>query len=62
VVRFLEHLSPKIAVQRLAAYAGRTEELVAPEWTGHRMMPSQFIIGQMKRLDTFQGRCVESSI
>ena len=59
VIRFLEVLSPDIAVQRLAAYASREHHLVAPEWTGNRMMPPQFIISQMKRLDTFQGRCYE---
>ena len=59
VIRFLERLSPDIAVQRLAAYAGQQHGLIAPEWTGNRMMPSQFIINHMKGLDTFQGKCYE---
>lgn len=57
VIRFLEVLSPKIAVQRLAAFASRSNELIAPDWTGNRMMPGQFIINRMKQADTYQGRC-----
>jgi len=56
VILFLEHLSPKIAVQRLAAVAPRWDELVAPQWTKHRLKPTQFIIKQMKMQNTFQGR------
>jgi Predicted Fe-S oxidoreductase len=33
VALFLENLSPKIAVHRLAAVASRWDELVAPQWT-----------------------------
>ncbi len=56
VVLFLEWLSPDIAVQRLAAFAGRWNDLVAPEWTGERLKPSQNIQERMKSGDTHQGK------
>ena len=55
VILFLSHLSPKIAVQRLAAVAPRWDELIAPEWTKHRLKPSQSIITQMQKQALFQG-------
>ncbi len=55
VVLFLTHLSPGIAVQRLAAVAPRWDELVAPEWTKHRLKPTQFIIKHLKERELFQG-------
>ncbi len=47
VMLFLRHLSPNIAVQRLAAVANRWDELVAPSWTREKMRPSQYIEQQM---------------
>ncbi len=55
VILFLSHLSPDIAVQRLAAVAPRWDELVAPEWTKHRLKPTQFIIKRLKEQELFQG-------
>ena len=56
VVLFLEHLSPQIAVQRLAATANRWEHLVAPEWTKERMRPSQVIMNKMLSETRYQGK------
>ncbi len=55
VILFLSHLSPEIAVQRLAAVAPRWDELIAPEWNKHRLKPTQFIIKQMKENHLHQG-------
>ncbi len=55
VVLFLSHLSPQVAIQRLAAVAPRWDELIAPPWTKDRLRPSQFIIKQMKEQDLHQG-------
>lgn len=56
VGEFLQHLSPDIAVQRLAATANRWDDLVAPEWTRYKMKSSQFIIGEMKKNELYQGQ------
>ncbi len=40
---FLEHLSPNIAIHRLAAVANRWDELIAPDWTREKMKTQQFI-------------------
>jgi len=53
---FLEHLSPEVAVHRLAAVASRWDELVAPDWTRERMRPHQFIEDQLAQHQTWQGR------
>lgn len=55
VLLFLSHLSPKIAVQRLAAVAPRWDELVAPAWTKDRLKPTQLIIRKMKENSVRQG-------
>ncbi|PCI27519.1 MAG: TIGR01212 family radical SAM protein [SAR324 cluster bacterium] len=55
VILFLEHLSPHIPVQRLAAVASRWEELVAPEWTKQRMRPVQYMLKQMADRKSYQG-------
>ncbi len=41
---FLQHLAPHIALHRLAAFASRWEELVAPAWTSDKMGTHQYII------------------
>jgi radical SAM protein (TIGR01212 family) len=53
---FLEHLPRRIAIQRLAAVASRWDELVAPEWSRHKMRSHQFIVDQMNARGEFQGR------
>ncbi len=55
VILFLRHLSPKIAVQRLAAIASRWDELIAPQWTGEKMRPLEFIENRMKEAGYHQG-------
>lgn len=52
---FLSHLSPKIAVHRLAALSSRWEELVAPSWTRHKMKSYQAIIDHLHREQMHQG-------
>jgi radical SAM protein (TIGR01212 family) len=53
---FLEHLSPNIYVQRLAAYSSRWSELIAPEWTKTRMKTHQGIIDYIRERKSFQSR------
>lgn len=62
VILFLEHLSPDIPVQRLAAYAGPDMGLLAPEWTGDRMMPATTIQKRMAERDTGQGFRFEKQV
>jgi radical SAM protein (TIGR01212 family) len=54
VTLFLQHLSPDIAVQRLAAVASRWDELIAPQWTKEKMRPTQMIEDQLKAHNIFQ--------
>ena len=56
VTIFLENLSPKIAVHRLAAVASRWDQLVAPSWTREKMRPAQFINDFLEANQTWQGR------
>ncbi len=51
---FLSHLKPHIAVHRLAAFASRWEELVAPDWTANKMGTHQAIVDELRRSKTFQ--------
>ena len=65
VILFLEHLSPNIPIQRLAAYASLDSGLVAPPWTANRLQPAQEIQKRMSDRDTCQGihfkkRCIYS--
>ena len=53
---FLDALSPEIYVQRLAAYAPRWDELVAPAWTKDKMRTHQGIIDYLHSHSHFQGR------
>lgn len=56
---FLQHLRPTIAVHRLGAVASRWNELVAPEWTRHKMAIFQNIIDYMKDHNAHQGQLYE---
>ena len=56
VTIFLENLSPKLAVHRLAAVASRWDQLVAPSWTREKMRPTQFIDDYLEANQTWQGR------
>jgi uncharacterized protein len=52
---FLAHLHPRIAIHRLAAYASRWEELVAPQWTANKMKVHQEIVDHLRATKTYQG-------
>lgn len=58
---FLENLSPRLAVHRLAAYSPRWDELIAPAWTNDKMGPHQFILTEMKKLGSYQSRLRDCS-
>lgn len=51
---FLKHLSPRVAIHRLAAFSSRWEELVAPAWTNNKMGTHQFIIDSLRQEHTYQ--------
>lgn len=51
---FLSYLKPQIAVHRLAAFASRWEELVAPKWTANKMGTHQAIVDELRLSKTFQ--------
>ena len=53
---FLENLSPRITVHRLAAVASRWNELIAPAWTSEKMRPTQYIDDYLAKINTWQGR------
>lgn len=53
---FLQHLDPRIAVQRLAAYAPRWDELVAPDWTRDKMRTHQELIDYLRERGSYQGQ------
>ncbi len=55
VILFLEHLSPEIPIQRLAAYANLDNGLIAPKWTSERLRPAQVIQKRMAQRKTYQG-------
>lgn len=53
---FLQHLSPRIALHRLAAYSSRWDELIAPEWTKDKMGTHQHIIDQLRAQKAYQSQ------
>ncbi len=52
---FLSYLHPRIAVNRLTAYAPRWDELIAPKWTADKMGPHQAIVDFMRAEKIYQG-------
>lgn len=56
---FIEHLSPRIYVHRLAAFASRWEELVAPKWTSDKMGTHQFMIDFLRYHRSYQGKALD---
>ena len=52
---FLSYLHPRIAINRLTAYAPRWDELIAPKWTSDKMGPHQAIVDLMRAEKTYQG-------
>lgn len=53
---FLQHLSPRLALHRLAAYSSRWEELVAPSWTADKMGTHQYIIDYLRERRSYQSQ------
>ncbi|MGE5086540.1 MAG: TIGR01212 family radical SAM protein [Bacillota bacterium] len=53
---FLQHLSPRFALHRLAAYSSRWEELVAPAWTKNKMGTHQAIIDHLRAQGSYQSQ------
>lgn len=58
---FLQHLSPKIALHRLAAYSSRWDELVAPAWTCNKMKTHQGIIDYLRANNSYQSQFFQSA-
>ncbi|MEY4615311.1 MAG: hypothetical protein RJB66_271 [Pseudomonadota bacterium] len=54
---FLKHLSPRVAVHRLAALSSRWDELIAPQWTRDKMGTHQFIIDTIRSDCSYQSQC-----
>lgn len=53
---FLDHLSPQIAVHRLAALSSTWDELIAPTWVRHKMKSYQAVIDRLNSCGHWQGR------
>lgn len=53
---FLSYLNPKFYVHRLAALASRWDELIAPEWTRHKMTNYQKMIDLFRQQELYQGK------
>ena len=53
---FLEHLSPELPVHRIGAVASRWDQLIAPDWTRHKMYVRQVIVDRMLQAQKYQGR------
>lgn len=58
---FLQHLSPRIYLHRLAAYASRWDELVAPSWTADKMGTHQFLIDHLRSHQSYQSQFFTTS-
>ena len=56
VAQFISHLPQNIAVQRLSALSSRWDELIAPQWTMHKMTVFQSIIDYMNEREIYQGK------
>ena len=61
VALFLDHLSPRIAVHRLAALSSKWDELIAPQWVRHKMKSYQAIIDRVNDRGAWQGRLFEGA-
>ncbi len=53
---FLTELSPELYLHRLVAVASRWDELIAPEWTRHKMTNYQKIIEYLNFNQIYQGQ------
>lgn len=61
IMIFLENLSPKIYIHRLAAHAPRWNELIAPEWTKDKMRTHQFLVDFLRYHKTYQSAKFQAS-
>jgi radical SAM protein (TIGR01212 family) len=57
---FLEHLSPRIFIHRLAAFSSRWDECVAPSWTCDKMGTHQYLLDYLRERRSFQGKALSS--
>jgi len=55
VIEFIEHLSPKIYLERLCANASHPEECLAPEWSRNRWEPHNRLREMMVDANLVQG-------
>lgn len=53
---FIQHLSPRVAIHRLAALSSRWDELIAPQWTRDKMGTHQFIIDTIRKDHSYQSQ------
>lgn len=53
---FLENLSPRFYIHRLAAYASRWDELVAPAYASDKMGTHQYLIETFRQARSYQGK------
>ncbi|MCX7978004.1 MAG: TIGR01212 family radical SAM protein [Bdellovibrionaceae bacterium] len=60
VAIFLDHLSPALAIHRLAAFSSRWDELVAPEWTSDKMKTHQGIVEYLREKGHWQSRLFQT--
>lgn len=58
---FLQHSAPHLAMHRLAAFASRWEELVAPKWTSDKMGTHQYIIDFLRQEKAYQSELFKTS-
>ncbi len=59
VLLFLSYLHPRIAVHRLAAFASRWDELIAPKWTSDKMGVHQYLIDELRAAKVSQGCLIQ---
>lgn len=59
VAAFIQHLNPKMPIQRLSALSSRWDELIAPSWTKQKMIVFQHIIEHMQSHKMYQGQNFE---
>jgi radical SAM protein (TIGR01212 family) len=53
---FLQHISPRFYLHRLAAYSSRWDELIAPDWTKNKMGTHQYIIDYLRASGSYQSQ------
>lgn len=59
---FLEHLHPRFYIHRLAAYASRWDELIAPQWTADKMRTHQGIVDFLRAQKSSQSKLYPATV